>query len=50
MDYMSTVTSAGVAVDYGVGMPRMMGAGDLSLASPISVGGGGAGGVFAMMM
>jgi len=43
VDYMSTVNSAGVAVDYGVGMPRMMGTGDLSLASPISVGGGGGG-------
>jgi len=47
VDYMT----AGVGVDYG----RMMGTGEISLTSPISVGGGGgggggSGGVFAMMM
>jgi hypothetical protein len=45
VDYMT----AGVGVDYGVGMLRMMGTGEISLASPISIGGGG-GGAFAMTM
>jgi hypothetical protein len=44
VDYMT----AGVGVDYGVGMLRMMGTGEISLASPISIGGGG--GAFAMTM
>lgn len=51
VDYMNVGVGVGVGVGvdpYGVGTPRMMG--DISLASPVSAGGGGNGGGFAMMM